>query len=236
MTQLLSKRRARRFLIASVAVTLLLYWVPFGEYLAYPLVLLSTLAHELGHGLMAELIGGEFESFVLHADGSGAARWSGKTSRLDRAMVAAAGLVGPAIAATACFLVAKRARLARVALVVIGGLLGLALVMVIRNVFGWVFVGLVAVGALVTGLKASQQNAQLALVFVGTQLALSVFSRSDYLFTDTAQTAQGAMPSDVAQISQALAGPYWLWGALAGITSLVVLWGGLHGFLRGARD
>jgi len=223
-------------LLGSVGLTLLLYWMPFGEVLSYPLVLLSTLAHELAHGLMAELVGGNFQSFVLHSDGSGAARWSGNPSRLDIALVAGAGLVGPALAAAGCFMVAKRARLARVALVILGLLLVAAMLLVIRNAFGWLFVGVVAASCLGIGVKASQQTAQLSLVFVGTQLALSVFSRADYLFTDTARTADGAMPSDVSQIANALVGPYWLWGGLAGLVSLGVLAGGLQSFLQGARD
>jgi hypothetical protein len=67
-------------------------------------------------------------------------------------------------------------------------------------------------------------------------LALSVFSRSDYLFTSVAQTAAGTMPSDTAQIADALAGPYWLWGIVAGLVSLGVLWGGVWSFLKGAED
>jgi len=231
MSKPLPEHRARRFLIASVVLTLLLYWMPFGEVLSYPLVLLSTLAHELAHGLMAELVGGDFQSFVLHSDGSGAAKWTGNPSRLSLALVA-----GPAIAATGCFVVAKRARMARATLVLIGSLLVLALIMVIRNAFGWFFVGAVAAGALGIGLKAPKEVAQLALVFVGTQLALSVFSRSDYLFTSTATTATGTMPSDTAQIADALIGPYWLWGIVAGVMSLGVLWGGVWSFLKGAED
>jgi hypothetical protein len=204
--------------------------------LAYPLVLLSTLAHELAHGLMAVAVGGSFDAFVLYSDGSGAAQWSGSPSRLDLALVAAAGLVGPAFGAAGCFVVAKRARLARTALVLIGVLLVVALVLVIRNVFGWVFVAAVAATALTVGLKASVQTAQVALVFIGTQLALSVFSRSDYLFTDVAQTATGAMPSDVAQISNALIGPYWAWGALMGLISIGVLVLGARSLMAGARD
>ncbi len=236
MSTLLDQRRAKRALLVSVGVTGILYLIPFGSLLAYPLVLLSTLAHEMAHGMMAELVGGDFQKLVLYSDASGAAQWSGNPSRLSRALVAGAGLVGPAIGGAGCFLVAKRGWLARASLVLVALLLGAALILVVRNLFGWIFIAVVAGGALAIGLKASRQTAQVGLVFVGTQLALSVFSRSDYLFTDTAQTAVGAHPSDVAQIADALAGPYWLWGALAGLLSLAVLWGGLRSFLRGAAD
>lgn len=44
-------------------VTLILYFVPLLSPLAYPFMLLSTLAHEMGHGLAAVLVGGHFDSF-----------------------------------------------------------------------------------------------------------------------------------------------------------------------------
>src|SRR6266850_6768557 len=83
----------------SLVVTGLLYALPFGRTLAWPLVLVSTLAHELGHGLAAALLGGTFESLRLHADASGVALWTGSFGRLATATVAGAGLVGPAVAA-----------------------------------------------------------------------------------------------------------------------------------------
>jgi len=230
------QRRAWRALLASVGITLLLYWIPFGGWIAYPLVLLSTLAHELAHGLMAVAIGGDFESFVLNSDGSGAAIWSKKASRLDQALVAGAGLIGPSLAAAGLFLMAKRGRLARGALVFMGLALVVAIILVVRNVFGCIFVGLVAAAFLGIGLKSTRETAQFSVVFIGTQLALSVFSRSDYLFTDTARTTGGSMPSDAAQIATALVGPYWMWGGLAGLISLAVLAGGLWGFLKGIKD
>jgi hypothetical protein len=229
------ERRAWQALLISCAITVGLYVVPFGGILAYPLVLLSTLAHEMGHGLTAVLVGGDFESFQLFADGSGVAQWSGNPSRLDRAFVSAGGLLGPAVVAAVLFFVGKWAKVARVALTVLGAALIIALVLVIRNMFGLAFVSLIAALCLWIGIKGSARAAQIAVVFVGVQLALSVFSRGDYLFTDTAMTASGPMPSDVAQISEALFGPYWLWGGLCGAVSVGVLLGGLWMYLRGAK-
>ena len=67
------------------------------------------------------------------------------------------------------------------------------------------------------------------------QLALSVFSRADYLFTATASTGAGAHPSDVAHIAEALLLPYWFWGGAVGLMSVLVLVLGLASFFRTAR-
>ena len=231
----LSRRQARVALVTSVGLTMLLYWLPMGSTLAYPLILLSTLAHELGHGIAAMMVGCSFDAFVLYSDGSGAAMSSGNPGRLASAFISAGGLIGPAIAASGCFLVGRKGKAARTALVLIGGLLMVALVMVIRNLFGWFFVGTVAALCLWGGLKAARDVAQLIVLFIGVQLALSVFSRSDYLFTNIAHTAAGPAPSAVAHMADALFLPYWFWGVVCGTVSIAVLIVGLRACIRDTR-
>ena len=72
--------------------------------------------------------------------------------------------------------------------------------------------------------------AQFVLALVAVQLALSVFSRADYLFTDSAVTGRGTMPSDVAQLQESLFLPYWHWGLVCGAVSVIVLALGLRSF------
>jgi len=221
--------------MVSIALTIALYWLPLGTTLAYPLVLLSTLAHELGHGIAAMLVGCEFDAFVLYSDGSGAAMTRGTPGRFASAFISAGGLVGPAIAAAGCFVVGRQGKMSRTALVLIGVLLVVALIMVIRNIFGWFFVSSIAAICLWSGAKARVDTCQVVVLFVGVQLALSVFSRSDYLFTSVAQTAIGNQPSDVAQMADALFLPYWFWGIACGGFSLLVLFWGLQSFWRATR-
>lgn len=228
----LSKRRARTALLFSVLMTVGIYAFPLGDLIAYPLVLLSTLAHELGHGIAALMVGCSFEQFVLYSDGSGAALTSGDPGRLARAFISAGGLLGPAVAAYGCFMAGRNGRAARRALIAVGAMLAVALVLVIRNAFGWIFVAAVAGVCIYCGSRARRDTAQLVVLFVGIQLALSVFSRSDYLFTSVAITANGNGPSDVARMAEALFLPYWVWGLVCGAFSLWVLWQGLRSFLR----
>ena len=70
--------------------------------------------------------------------------------------------------------------------------------------FGFLFVGATAILCFLTAWKAKPWLSHVVLLFFSCQLALSVFSRSDYLFTDVAQTGNGPMPSDVAQMADAL--------------------------------
>lgn len=217
--QAVSAKRGTTFLLSSVVLTMLLYVVPYGNTIGYPLILLSTLAHEMGHGLAALLVGGEFHKFYLHSDASGVA-YTATRGNLAGAFVSAGGLVGPAIVGALFFAFAHRAK---GLFFMLGVGLVLAEVFVVRNLFGLTFVGGVALLFLWLASSAGKAVQQIAAYFVGIQLALSVFSRGDYLFTPTAQTASGVMPSDVAHIAEALMLPYWVWGALCGGFSLLCL-------------
>ena len=222
----------QRLLFGSVLLTVAIYVVPYGHYVGYPLVLLSTLAHEMGHGLASVLDGREFVSLQLFADGSGVAVTAGQPGALSGAFVSAGGLVGPAVAAAGLFTLAKNRRIARVSLALIGVSLIVADALVVRNIFGFAFIGVTGLLCLYIARDYSVETARFAVTFVATQLSLSVFSRGDYLFTPVAHTATGVMPSDVGQIANALWLPYWFWGALCGGFSIFVLIAGIRGFLK----
>lgn len=214
----------RTVLLASAAVTLALYALPYGDVLARPLFLLSTLAHEMGHGLTALLLGGGFERLEMWLDGSGVAHLDlDGFGRLRRALTLAGGLVGPAVAAALCFALGRTGRGARACLIGLGVLLVLAELLVVRNLFGFVFVALAAAGCLAAGLRLSPERARWVLVFLGVQLALSVFSRADYLFAREGGPPTARFPSDVMQMQEALLLPYWLWGFLCGAFAVAVL-------------
>jgi hypothetical protein len=229
-----SPQASRAVLLLSVCVTALLYAWPLGRTLSYPLVLLSTLAHELGHGVAALIAGGRFASFELYPDASGVALTSAQ-GRFAEAFVAAGGLIGPSIAALIFFVVGKKPGGARLFLGLIGVLLAIALLLVVRAGFGWFFVAVLAATCFLIAWADSARWSQLVLVFGGTQLALSVYSRRDYLFTPLAHTNQGLMPSDVAQMSEALLLPYWFWGLACGAISVAVLVFGVRYYWSGPR-
>jgi hypothetical protein len=228
-------RGARLALLISVGLTLILYLVPGVRLLARPLIYLSTFAHEMGHGIAALLVGGHFHSFEMWSDASGVARTSYGAGRLTSALVSAGGLVGPAVLAAALFVVARWPRAPRIALQVAAAALLLVTVLFVRSLFGIVFVAALAMACFAGGRLLSPAAARVAVLFLAVQLALSVYSRGDYLFTATAQTSAGAMPSDVANIARALFLPYWFWGFLCGAFSVAVVGFGLWLLFRRRR-
>ena len=231
----LHRRQAGSALAIAIAVTLALYWVPFLHWLAWPLLLLSTLAHELGHGLGALLLGGRLQALLLWPDGSGLAAYSGRFSSLQLATIAATGLLGPPLAAFVLLLAGRSSRAAHAALAVFALLLAACVLLWAGSLFTvLVCLALVALLGLLAW-RASPALSQVVCVFLAVQLALASFSRSDYLFTAQAHTAQGVMPSDVAQIAAALWLPYWFWGGLIALLSLALLALGAWRFAHALR-
>src|SRR4051812_24169368 len=129
----------RTVLLVSAAITLALYVIPFGHLIARPLLLLSTLAHEMGHGITALLLGGKFRYFKMWLDGAGLADMDVEGfGRLRQGLTAAGGLVGPAVAAAVCFTLGRTGRGAQMCLVGLGLGLVAAEALLVRNVFGFV--------------------------------------------------------------------------------------------------
>src|ERR1043165_7404197 len=60
-------------LLAAALVFVVMAFVPFGPILLYPLSLFTTWVHEMGHGLTALAVGGEFRELSIFGNGSGLA-------------------------------------------------------------------------------------------------------------------------------------------------------------------
>lgn len=194
------------------------------------LLLFSTLFHELGHGIAAMLMGGELHKITMEWNASGAAHFSAQPGRLRYAFIAAGGLIGPSIAAACLFWSARgNERRLRIATAILGASLCILGLMVART--SWALIFTVGLGPLLLWASTRWRRGILeaATVFIAVQLGFSVFTRSDYLFT---QWASPGSPSDVAIIASQLFLPYWFWGILCGAISIVVLFWGFRCYTR----
>lgn len=218
--------RSRSLLLLSIAAVVLIWQVPYGPQALYPLTLLATYAHEMGHGLTALLTGSDFDQLLLHADGSGMAVWRGNPGRLVTALIAAGGLAGPTVAGTALLLVSRKPRFARTVLASLAVLLVLSVALWSRNAFGVAFLLAVAATLGIAARMLPNAGAAFLLHFIAATLCLSWFNHLGYLFSAQAIVNGVAMPSDSSVIAQALWLPYWFWGGVVALFSLVVAgWG-----------
>jgi hypothetical protein len=230
------RRQAAIVLLGSVAITLAMFVIPSPEntwWLLAPFRWLHIYVHEFGHGVAALLAGGRFDRFEMFTY-SGLAHTQ-VAGDLANAFVCAGGLCGPAVVGGAFLATGRHPRLARIALAAFGAFMVLSLVLWTRTPFGWGFGAVVAVLSLAIALGARPAHAQMVLVFLGVQLALSVYTGGGYLFTQSAKIQNGfAGPSDTQVMSEAIGLPYWFWGAMCAAFSAAVLLGGLWLYIRPA--
>lgn len=221
---------ARSAFGVAVLASIGLSFLPYDLYnkIAYPLMLFSTFAHEMGHGLTALLLGGVFDRFEMTPDGAGVA-FTATNGALKHAIVCAGGLVGPAVLGAIYFRMGRDQKLARAALYLLAAFCAIAIVLWVRNPFGLMFTALLGFAAFVVAqFSPSDRVVQAVTAFLAVQLSVCVYTRGDYLFTASA----GNGPSDVAQMADALLLPYPFWGAVCALFSAVVLWRGVRGMLR----
>lgn len=102
-------------------VTLFIALVPWLSGLLYPFRLLTTLVHELSHGLAALLTGGVFIRFVVSPNGAGLAYTAGGW----RWVIIPAGYVGAALFGAMLIFLGRSHRWSRLALGIIGAVMGL---------------------------------------------------------------------------------------------------------------
>ena len=206
----------------AAAISLILPRIPYGRNLLYPFALLRTCAHEMGHGLFAILAGGSFNRLVIYQNLGGTAYSSGVGS-LGRAFVAAGGLLGPALAGGIIIVLGSREVSVRWVLVGLAFLLSLSLLLVVRNVFGWVALGLIA--AALGGLALYGPDAVRVLVtqLIGIQFCLASWGTLDYMFTKSFVRDGQVIESDTQEIADVLLLPYWFWGGLIALASLGIM-------------
>lgn len=207
---------------------------PLGRMLLYPFTLLATWFHEMGHGLAAAALGGAFERLVIYPDASGYALYAldANFPAAAHALIAAAGLVGPAAAGAAMIVASRSPRATRWLLVALGCALVLSTAIWVRSLAGWIVLPVFAIFALGVALSGNARLRRFAIELLGVQAAISVWGDLGYLFSPGGVVDGRYARSDTAAIADALFLPYWLWGALltAGIAAL--LWSALRFALR----
>lgn len=211
-----------RLLLAG-ALVLFLPLLPFGTFLLYPFVILTTWFHEMAHGLAAMLVGWDFQRLVIFPDGSGFAESLSPidASPLKRAFVAAAGPLGPTLVGSLLILASGRRRSWRPALNALAVALLLSTLIWVRSPVGVVVLPLVALVLIAIARSNRPDLERFALQFLGILAALSMLRDWNYLFTESAVIGGRRVLSDTGAIEAALVLPHWIWAGL--ITALSAL-------------
>lgn len=213
---------------SAVILSLVVARLPSGRTVLYPLSLLATWAHELGHGVTAVLAGGSFYRLEVERDLGGRATYGG-VGPLGRAAVAAGGLLAPAVAGGAIIVLGANEASAPWVLVGVIGAVAASLLLVVRNGFGWVALGLVGLSLMIVAAYAPPVIRIFVAQLIGIQFCLASWGSVDYMFSKHVPLGGGRrMDSDTQTIARALWFPYWFWGGLIAALSLAIVAGAYY--------
>ena len=148
--------RPEFLLLITIAIATVFLWqIPGGNIIIYPFTILATWFHEMGHGLMGIILGGEFEKLEIQRNGNGLARCSGNffLGRVGNALFYAAGSMLPPIVGGGLIIASRNLQISHNILVILGVFLMLSTIIWIRTSFGIVVIPLLGFLILAVALK-----------------------------------------------------------------------------------
>lgn len=220
-----------------IAIIVFVIWqLPYFGWVQYPFILLGTWFHEMGHGLTAILVGGDFKYLEIYENGGGVAYYTITDSYIPvsiaNALVAIGGLLGPAITGSVLIISGKSPKITRIALRVLIGIMILSLILWIRSFWGMVI--LISFIVFLTGITffKNQKLEVITILFLGLQSVLSTYLQLDYLFTKQFERDGTVQISDTEAIAVNTIGTYWIWAILIVLISIYLLWKSFQFYFR----
>ncbi|MEM8725411.1 MAG: M50 family metallopeptidase [Pseudomonadota bacterium] len=212
-------------LLLAVIVVLALPALPFGNYLIYPFMILTTWFHEMGHGMTAELMGQDFQQLVIYANGSGVAESlvNSDASRLTEAAIAAGGPLAPSFVGAGLILASAHQKLWRPTLVALAVAIFASVIIYVRSQVGFAVLPLVGSLLVLIAWRAKDGFVRFSLQFLGVLGAMSMLRDFNYLFTEEAVIGGRRILSDTGAIEAALLLPHWFWAAAIILTSALMV-------------
>ncbi len=213
-------------LLIATVITIALWFIPYADYLVYPIRLFVTFIHEGSHALVALLTGASVQSLTVSSDGSGVVE-SFTGSSLSVLLTSSAGYLGTTLFGVLLLVLIRRAYSARIVLAASAGFVGLMTIFFgflapIFNIFSAnVSVGSVAFtvisGSLLTaGLLAIAKYApakwtNFAVAFLAVQCVLNALSDLKTVFLINAPFSGSHIHSDAANMEAATGIPGIAW-------------------------
>jgi hypothetical protein len=220
--------QAGRLVLAGLVVVMLPS-LPFGNYLIYPFVILTTWFHEMGHGLTALASGQDFRQLMIFATGSGVAesRIAGDAPFWVPAAIAAGGPLAPCVAGALLIIASAHRKLWRPVLWLTAAAILASVIIWVRSPVGYAVLPLVGACLALVAWRAGDALTRFTLQFLGVLAAMSMLRDFRYLFTEHAVIEGQEVLSDTGQIAAVTGLPHWLWAALILLVSAVMVGGAL---------
>lgn len=223
--------------ILGISLLVFLLWqLPYFGFIQYPLLLLGTWFHEMGHGLTAILVGGEFIYLEIYENGGGVAYSNVSTSYLPfniaRGITAAGGLLGPAISGAILIASARNKISSKITLWSLIIIMVLSLCLWIHELLALIILSVFAALLFFIAILRVRNLEAFTLLFLGTQCVLSSYLQIGYLFTKQFERDGKIQYSDTQMIAAYLPGTYWMWAICILLISMYLLYKSYRYYLR----
>jgi hypothetical protein len=231
-----AKSQVLLLLIATV-LTVALWFIPYAEYLVYPVRLFVTFIHESSHAMVAVLTGGSVQSLTISSDGSGVV-YSMGSGLISQLLTSSAGYLGATAFGVLLLYLIRRNFSPNKLLTALGVFVGIMTVVftVISPVFHifslqaafssilfTIIAGIFLTAALIVlGLYSNLKVANFAVAFLAVQCLLNALSDLKTVFFVNAPLVGSDIHTDAANMYAATGIPSFMW---------VVIWIGLSLFM-----
>ena len=230
-------------LLIATVITIALWFIPYGEYIVYPIRLFVTFIHESSHALMAVLTGGSVQSLTISADTSGLT-YSAPSGFVGALLTSSAGYLGTTLFGVVMLFLIRRSFSPNKILTALGIFVGAMLIVftVVSPVFNFLSLqvafssviftfiagGMLAAALAALGIFSSVRVANFAVGFLAVQCLLNAVSDLKTLFFINAPFVGSDIQNDAANMAAATHLPGILWVAIWIGLSLVMISVGLR--------
>ena len=205
-------------LIVATILTVALWFIPFADYLVYPIRLFVTFIHEASHALVAVLTGGSVQSLTIASDGSGAV-YSAPSGWFGAMLTSSAGYLGTTVFGVVMLFLIRRSVSPHKILAACGAFIGLmtlvfgilspifnflSLNVAFSSVLFTIIAGLsLAAGLMALGKFSSPRVANFAVAFLAIQCLLNSLSDLKTVFFINAPLVGSDIANDATNMANA---------------------------------
>mgnify|MGYP001359793900 CR=1 FL=1 len=220
-----AKPQLKLLLIATFA-TIAIWFIPYAEYLVYPIRLFVTFVHESGHAIMAFVTGGAVQSLTISADGSGVV-YSAPSGMLGALLTSSAGYLSTTFFGVLMLYLIRRNVSPDKILLLAGAFVGVITIFfgIVSPLFNFlslnvpfssvaftVVVGLLlSAGMIAMALYSSSKVANFAVAFLAVQCLLNALSDLKTILFINAPLVGDNIANDAGNMAAATGIPAFLW-------------------------
>jgi len=213
-------------LLIATIITIALWFMPYGEYIVYPIRLFVTFVHESSHALIAVLTGGSVQSLTISADTSGLT-YSAPSGFFGAILTSSAGYIGTTVFGVLMLFLIRKNFSPNKILTGLGIFVGVMLVVftVVSPIFNFLSLqaafssilftvvagGLLSAALIGLGIFSNVRVASFATAFLAAQLLLNSIADLKTLFFINSPFSGSDIANDAGNMAAATHLPGFVW-------------------------